>query len=367
MFSFSKRLFMSTVAFSVWAASGCEDDGAREPALPDVPVVHRTQHATVAISEDNPHRICGGTLARIDRHVEAVSKILDVEPEPIEIYWYEEAPNTSSPSAYFAFAAIVATETSLLHELVHAITIPVLGASLYYSREDIANAYEVGPTLLKDTLVSSENLGKEIHGSGHFSRWLIETRGPVPFRAFFGRSATSADDLRGHLEDAYGMSLEALEAEFFRTAPAWYSEVGACDGLERILWPEDENRFSYEALTDCDSPSAFGHTGNEGAPYTKAFVLELPEELVGRDFISPETPGWLTPCDIGEGPPGEQLTPGENGDVEPLFEGPVYEGLGYPLGTSFVNEFKRRLYRVEVPFSEDGEIASVALELLAAC
>ncbi len=346
------------------ASGGCQSEPQpappapepdREPAIPEIPVVHETEYTTVAISEDNPHRICGGTLAKIDRHIETLSEILDVEPEPIEIYWYEKDPNSGRPAIYFDFAAIVTDDMSLLHELGHAVTLPVFGRSDTLFVEGIANAFDGRTSRLRYNRLPSESLGQDVRGSGHFSRWLVETYGPEAFKMLFDRPEPSTEELFKRLEDAYGMPIEDLETEFKTTAPAWYPQLGTCDGLERIPWPQDSKTFRYDTTSDCNSPFAFGHTGDDDEPYFMAFVLEIPPEIVGSKFLAPVVLpdstgnlGNLTPCNLGKGPPGETTDP-------ELFNSAVSP---YLLG-----EFQNTPYLVELPFLEDGEHVAVQIEI----
>ena len=311
----------------------------------------------MAIGEGKP-RICGGTLARIDRHIEAVASILDVEPEPIEIYWHEPDPSSGRPAAYFDHAAIVSNHRSLLHELVHAVSIPTMGRSDKMFIEGIANAYEESSTELRFTIDFdiSAALGTGSRGSGHFTRWLVETYGPEPFKALFDRPTPTTAEIRARIEDGYGMTLEELEAEFFESAPAWYSEIGTCDGLERFAWPDASDRFAYETVGDCEASNAFGFTGDSDYPYFMAVVLELPPELVGREFtapvVLPDSTGNLAgirPCSIGEGPPGEAIDP------------PFWIDGG--LSEALLGNFQTTAYRLELPFAEDGEVVAVEIEL----
>jgi len=356
----TRRAFFA--CFLIAAASGCSEENSppeetvREPALP-IPVAHETRYATVAIAEGKP-RICGGTLGRIDRHIEAVANILDVEPEPIEIYWHERSPNSGRAAAYFDHAAIVTFHQTLLHELVHAVSIPTLGRSDKMFIEGIANAYEEGNTLLKSNegFDVSAALGLGSRGSGHFTRWLLETYGADAFKALFDTPTPSTEEILERMESAYGMTFDELEAEFFATAPAWYPEIGTCDGLDRYAWPEDSDRFRYENVADCAAPNAFGHMGDEDEPYFMAFVLEVPPGLIGREFTAPivlpdstGNLGGLTPCSIGYGPPG---------DAEA--ETDIWQSAVSPF---LVGEFRTTAYRVELPFLADGEPVGVEIQL----
>lgn len=350
------------LACSLGAASGgcqtepqTEPEPDRQPAIPEIPVVHETEYVTIAISEDNPHRICGGTLARIDRHIETLSEILDVEPEPIEIYWYERSPNSGRSAAYFDFAAIVTNDRALLHELGHAVTLPLLGRSDDFFVEGIANAFEESAPKLRYAKLPSENLGQGQRGSGHFSRWLVDAYGPEAFKTLFDHPKPSTEELFARLEDTYEMPLEDLEAQYLATAPAWYPQLGTCDGLERIPWPQGSKTFRYDTTSDCNSPYAFGHIGDDDNPYFMAFALEIPPELDGQEYFAPVVLpdstgnlGFLTPCDLGEGPPGEVTDPDLfNGAVSPYIH----------------TKFQDIAYRVELPFLEDGEHVAVEIEL----
>lgn len=347
---------LACLALAATTVLGCEE--AREPAIRGVPVAHETRYARVAISEDNPHRICGGTLGSIDRHVEYVASRLDVEPAPIEVYWYEQAPETLETAAYFDFAAVVTVNDTLLHELVHAVAIPTIGTAQHFLTEDLAHAFEDDPTLLEDTRSPSQGVQDDVRGSGHFSRWLLETRGEDRYKMLFDTPTPTIEGIRDRFRRAYGSELEELEADFFAEAPAWYPVVGLCDGLEEVHWDQEQGSLSFQTVADCSSASAFGHTGSEEAPYVEAFNLVVPQDFIGRDFAAVDAVGWMIPCTIGEGPTGETISPVESEAVD-HFDG----SLGYDLQRPFVYRFKSTAYRVEIPFREDGEVVSLELSL----
>jgi len=354
----TRRAFSACLLLA--AASSCSEENSppeetvREPALP-IPVAHETRYATIAIAEGKP-RICGGTLGRIDRHIEAVANILDVEPEPIEIYWYDHSPNSGLPAAYFDYAAIVTDHRSLLHELGHAVANPTIGRSDRMFVEGVAKAYQEGNRLLRHSQVPTESIGKGEKGSGHFSRWLLEAHGPDAFKALFDTPTPSTAEILERMESAYGMTFDELEAEFFATAPAWYPEIGTCDGLDRYAWPEGSDRFRYEGVADCAAPNAFGFTGDEDEPYFMAFVLEVPPELIGQKFTAPTVlpdstgnHGGIRPCSIGEGPPGELIDP------------PFW--INGSLSPALIGDFQTTAYRVELPFLADDEPVGVEIKL----
>jgi hypothetical protein len=79
----------------------------------------------------------------------------------------------------------------------------------------------------------TQSSGRAYTLAGSFCRWLVETRGPVPFRAAYGS---------GDFEGAYGAPLLALEAEW----RAWLLERPLDESVLEVA------RFRY------DRPSIFG-------------------------------------------------------------------------------------------------------------
>jgi hypothetical protein len=322
---------------------------------PDFPVHYRTEHVDIAPGFTQP--ICRGTLDEIDRHVEMVASRLDIgiQVRPT-VYWFNEhADGTGSTtelcdwcsrcgSCYGGDGIVFSDRDALMHELVHAIVIPVWGRSGGSFNEGIAMGLDGHHLLLPrdPSELPTALAGGSRHGGAHFSRWLLDRHGPAMLRTLFERSSPSSteDEVLAAVEAVYGVSLAELEAEYLGTAPTIYPALGLCDGLEHV--PRQGNVWELATTVDCDSPRAFGPR-DEDAARELSVTLELPAGIEGLfvSIVEPSAIGELVPCIDA-----------------PLHDVPDPDAVvkQWAVGNGLAFESPGGRYRFTVPVPEDGRI-----------
>lgn len=335
---------------------GVPDDGELIEG-PDFPVRYRTRYVDVAPGFTQP--VCRGTLDAIDRQVERVASLLDIEvQERPTFFWFNERAdgalaanadshewcNGHSICTRFAGPAIYSNLDSLAHELVHATVFPVWGRSDVLFEEGIAYGLDGRHALLPryPSELPTAIVGGSQHGGAHFSRWLLDRHGPAKLRAIFERTSPSstANEVLAAVEAVYGTSLADLEAEYLASAATIYPALGLCEGLEHV--PRQGNVWELDATVDCDSPRAFGPR-DEDAARELSVTLELPAGIEGP-FIS-----IVEPSAIGE--------------LVPCIDAPLHDVADpdaavkqWAVGNGLTFESPGGRYRFTVPVPDDGEI-----------
>lgn len=289
-------------------------DGDENPAArPDFTVRYRTAHVDIAPGFTQP--VCRGTLDTIDRHVEAVGNLLDIDVQSRPtLYWFNEhaegALTEHEDSCGWCRDACDCTSTngeviysqleSIFHELTHAVVLPAWGRSDVIFEEGVAIGLNGGHVLSPVFERPSETAGGTRHGGGHFSRWLVDRFGPAKFRAMFeprlGVSSTK-EEVFAAVEEVYGIPFPDLEAEYFATAPVIYPALfDPCDDLPHVPWHGDH--WELHAAPDCDAPNIFGPR-DEDAAMTVSVTLDLPElppeHWLAVDVL-PDLYGTVTRC-----------------------------------------------------------------------
>jgi hypothetical protein len=331
---------------------------------PDFEVRYHTTYVDIAPGFTQP--VCRGSLDEIDRHVEAVADLLDIEVEGrTTLFWYNQhaegsmAENNeicswcSSCGGCFYGGSHV-RESSLHHELVHAVVVPAWGRSDTLFEEGVAmgldreqGTYGTGITtiynldLLSNTK-PSDVAGSGHHGGAHFSRWLIDRFGTVKFREMFDRLTTKStrEEVFAAVEQVYGLPFEELEAEYYATAPTAYPLPGLCEGLVNIPWNGD--RWEVSASTDCDEPHMFGPADDGGN--LAVITIDVPPEYVDEPLAV-----WV-PSNVTA-----KVWPCIN---EPMYVAdPTLFELKYLHNNLGPQVFRMPgLHRIEVPVYESGSI-----------
>jgi hypothetical protein len=347
--------FVSACSLAEEPVGAGDDDDPVEG--PDFPIRHRTQYVDVAPGFTQP--VCRGTLDAVDRQVDRVASLLDIDVhDRFTLFWFNEHAdgalaanvesrewcNDHSICTSSSGTTIYSNLDSLDHELVHATVLPAWGGSDVLFEEGLAHGLDGDHLLLPrdPSELPTALVGGSRHGGAHFSRWLLDRRGPASLRSLFEQTSPSSteDEALAAVEAVYGVSLAELEAEYLGTAPTIYPALGLCDGLEHV--PRQGNVWELATTVDCDSPRAFGPR-DEDAARELSVTLELPAGIEGR-FISVVEPSAI-------------------GELVPCIDAPLHDVADpdavvkqWAVGNGLTFESPGGRYRFTVPVPEDGEI-----------
>jgi hypothetical protein len=332
------------------------DAGTPDPR-PDFPVRYHTDHVDIAPGFTQP--VCRGTLDRIDRHVEAVADLLDIDLQSRPtFYWFnghaDGALAGSNESCDWCASSCNCTRANgsviyggakaMFHELTHAVVVPAWGSSDIIFAEGVAHGLDGNHVMWQAYERPSEFVGGRRHAGAHFTRWLVDRHGPEKFHQLFerlGRPTTNTkDEVFAVVEDVYGTPFLDLETEYFATAPDIYPAPGLCDGLVHVPWQGD--RWELRATADCDSPSTFGPRDEDGA-MSIAVTLDMPalpsDEQFAADIL-PISLGMMTPCIDA---------PLHDDEAEQFISGP-------PVSNWIVFGARPGRYRLDMPLPDTGEL-----------
>lgn len=337
--------------------SGADDAPVRGPDFADR---YRTRYVDVAPGFTQP--ICRGTLDELDRHVELLERLLDIESrERIRWYFFNEHAEGSFDSedrcewcsnctGCYLGGSIYSGLDAVLHEITHAMVIPAWGRSDVLFNEGIAEALRGTHVVMPYWASYRPSEYANNYAAPHFNRWLLDRDGPAKLRELFsprlGPSSTK-DEVFAAVEDVYGLPFEDLEAEYFATAATIYPAPGLCDGLVQIPWNGD--RWELRTVADCDAPHMFGpfdvdltKPPDEPAPMAVVVTLDIPPALEGIPLTA-----W-SPS-------------GEGAELVPCLDEPLYdvdpelaESKGLDPSTSVA--FHSGRYKVTLPVYEGGEV-----------
>lgn len=295
-------------------ADGAGDDDADPIAGPDFPVRYHTRH--VDLAPGFTQAVCRGTLEAIDRQVDVVASVLDIDVQARPtVFWFNEHAEGSLADddesrawcggrhgicTHSTGEAVYSNLAAIPHELVHAAVIPAWGRSDVLFEEGLAHGLDGHHVVLPldSSELPSAIIGGSRHGGAHFTRWLLDRFGSAKLRALFEpRSLDFAtrDDVLAAVEDVYGMPLVELEAEYLAMAPTIYPALGLCDGLEHV--PRQGNLWELSTTVDCDTARVFGPR-DEDAAMELSVTLDLPS-LPGVPFtamVEPSLSGHIAPC-----------------------------------------------------------------------
>lgn len=359
----------------VTACQGDQDQGIDDDAMPpeiepadgpDFEVRYATKYVDIAPGFSQP--VCRGTLEEVDRHVAAVTSLLQIDPvaRPTWYWFNDSAEGSLAPNGDFRMwcsrgvactaangTAMYSRHESIAHELVHAFVIPAWGRSDILFEEGAAYGLSrrqrsVNNVLTRHSLLDdfppSEIAGGQGGAGGHFSRWLVDSFGPQSFRELFsprlGTSST-AEEVFAAVEEVYGVPFAELEADYFATAPTIYPIPALCDGLVHIPW--DGDRWEMRLSTDCDAAHVFGPRDGDATNYV-AVTLEIPPEMEDVPLA-----GWFPSGGLGG-----------QGELIPCIEEPLFDTdpevakiTHFSNGPTLVGA--RGRYRLELPIDDSGE------------
>jgi hypothetical protein len=347
---------------SATATDGGESGG------PDFETRYHTSHVDIAPGFTQP--VCQGTLDEIDRHVDVVADLLDIDTPPRSTwYWFNESATgarvdvdrcdwcENCTSCYRGAGAVVSSVDAILHELVHSVVEPAWGGSDILFFEGVAIGLDrieehgtVHTVLSDDDDELPSNVADSHYGGGHFTRWLLDRYGPEKFRQLFGpplsESSTKAEVFE-FVEQVYGVPFLDLEAEYLASAPTIYPAPGLCDGLMDIPWTGD--RWELSVSADCEAAHVFGPLDTDAsepadvpAPVAVAVTLEIPADLEGVDLAA-----WI---------PSNQ-----SANLFPCFDAPLYGvdpaiASTVVLANPLVGAITPGRYRLELPAEASAEV-----------
>lgn len=222
---------------------------------------YETPHLRIATNFDQP--LCRGDLDHYESMITTLEIVLDTTvDERVDVHLWDLT--MMAPPGWCTLPGVVgcyvdgvvyADQASIDHELVHVI-VDSIGSPASFWNEGAAESLESDRTYLNDEL-PTDNLNQEspyldYATAGHFSRWLFETYGVERYRALLRAPGTA----REAFEQAYEMTIEAAEEQFFAQAPYSYGAFIGCDDPE--LPQVGAMQWSETIEIDCDNPHVYG-------------------------------------------------------------------------------------------------------------
>lgn len=256
----------------VCASSSCADDGIDLP-----PVDIESERAVIGLDAEIGSVLCRGDLESIDVQIERVESRLGVRRDlKVTLYLVpfsivDEVCQSGANACYLHDDdAIYSTWGSAMHELVHATSSDLDFPSTFWAEG--AAVLLSGSTLfdprstLRPADLEADTLST-YRTAGHFSRYLVETRGWDDYRQVIHGEA---------LEDVYGVPALDLTAEYEFVAPYAYPPLDPCPypRIPRV----DEVTWHVQVDFSCESPGAteferVTHSKSEGAAVVRAVEL----------------------------------------------------------------------------------------------
>lgn len=181
--------------------------------------------------------------------------------EPIDIYLWgrsdPEPPQWCDEGISGCFSrkrdAVFSDETSLDHELVHAV-IATFGDPADIWDEGAAESLASDRTY-RDSSLPSASLDTDDPNyltAGHFSRWLLNSYGLDLYRELLRHPGSG----RQAFEDTYGVRVEDVEGDYFELSPQSYAAMHTCGYPELPL--TGERRWEEELDIDCSRADVYG-------------------------------------------------------------------------------------------------------------
>ncbi|MCY1053913.1 hypothetical protein [Nannocystis sp. SCPEA4] len=312
-----------SVLVAMWLSAACEagEGGTTDPGpdegpdaepieLPDLDVRYRTQYIDVATFSDDP--ICAGTLALMDAHVENLLGVLGLvlsrrlrlfhlhpeEPAPEEWCddWFMNGASGST-GCYIPNDAIFTRNSSLPHEIVHAVTAEVGGS---WWIEGVAEAFSNGfpsPTFAAGWSDFTRSRG---YGLAHLVRWIVERYGGPAFMELYARTPLRADEatVDEAVREVLGVGFGELMNEYAVESAFVYPSHWLCyipPGAPEPPW--DGDYWEHEVTFDCDAPSTFSDSDFEHKRMTVRIPVTLPRTAPYR-FLADHSDAELSlqPC-----------------------------------------------------------------------
>jgi hypothetical protein len=229
--------------------------------------------------------LCQGTITDLDAHVRRVETLLEAEMDaPVDVFIFEELPSWAcsgqrAAGCWEPWANRVVTDLGARdHELVHAVAHSagngradeLFAEGLAHALYGYRNEFGWQPP---SAGIGTDAEGLDYFSAGHFMRWLYEDKGGAPpmKQLLDGSSEYRGPDFnRRAFEDAYGISFDEAEAEYFAFAPEMYAGVAVCDLAEIDV--DARGMVDTDIGFDCSAE----HTGGSDI-MTRSFVWKVEE------------------------------------------------------------------------------------------
>lgn len=311
---------------------------ACEP-LPEL--TYETEHLRLGTAFDQP--LCRGDLDHFERVITTVETQLQTTVEdPIEVYLWDSLQWGADPGwctgdlyGCYRSSKVYSSLDSIDHELVHAVVATLPNDSARFWDEGAAEALQSARTFWgRSAPIDNLDLDRSqpaYRVAGHFSRWLLETRGPELYRMLL----SSPRGARAAFEETYNMTLETAQAEFFEAAPYSYGALVSCDHPD--LEQQDTLEWTETIDVDCDA------VGVRAGPFgIGAFRVLTIVERMHYDLSTSAEFGIIGRCnDVELESPASPEPDPALGDVP-------------PITTAFIEQYVVR-------FGADGETTTLDL------
>lgn len=253
------------------------------------------------IFEIEGESLCAGSVAHLDRYIKQVftffgSPVPDDFVIPVRVV--QDSP--CSLGACYHHDGLVYAEMLdvkgrrpsglLRHELTHAVIDHLWGSGVPFFAEGLAEVFSRTLASLQTpdpVLPVVEMLDKpagelDYEEAARFVRFLIDTRGLARFKQVYqGAAIRSQSAIIALIEEVYGESFEAIEAEYLSGAPRCQYQLDLCDPLAAV---EPLGRaWSSTFAATCLDPDFYGSMGQFGAIIATQRAIEV--EFSGTYFL----------------------------------------------------------------------------------
>lgn len=324
-----------------------------------------TDHLVIEPSDSD--LICRGTLEDMEVQTMRVAKTLGVEvPYPIQVDYGGLAVKEQCDSSRFPVGGcaqgldedtnVAAQPSSIYHELVHAVRLvngrrgpaffeegiaEVLSASwpLFYYTEIWADGVELGPKELA-ALPRSEFQPAHYFIAGHFTSWLILTRGEEVVANFLNDDEL-ASDASAAFARHFGLSLDDADAAWRSSSNARYIWGYDCEPRYALTW--DGPTLEFDGKIDCSTSNTTGPINDIMSTRVHCFTLDQP----GTVRVELIAPGGLA----------EFVCRGDITDSPLSFE--YFRTLQVPAGEAMELPFEQCAWRlaVKTDVAEPGDFS----------
>ena len=297
---FGRQAFWLTLATGLLA---CGDEDRREPDSEGKYIGF--------VLDNNARALCQGSVVASDRFVERVFEFLE-EKIPagyqVEVHVVEDAPCPRSAcylrgdGIYMEQLDVVRVRPSeiLRHEIVHAVAYRAWGPTVSFFSEGLAVALSQGAELVPETdgavpvrdMLDDKSVDLDYWAAGRFTQFLIASRGLDRFKQAYVRAQTaSIESVQEIVEDVYGESLAAIEAEYLNGAPRCLFQLDVCDlGRSEKVGSAWTSTFA----ASCDDPDFYGSVGEDDTQMATQRTLEV--EVAGMYRLTSEGHMFLSRC-----------------------------------------------------------------------
>jgi hypothetical protein len=301
--------FTALLAFTLLTVA-CEQ-------LPEIR--YETEHLRIGTNYDAP--LCRGDLDHFELVVTTLEERLGTTvTEPVTVYLWDENPGwctSEYASGCFRDGVVYGDALSVDHELVHAVIATFASPAALWN-EGAAEALQSDRTLRGSSTpvanLDRTTLEVDYLTAGHFSRWLVETRGIETYRSLL-RAGGSA---RVAFEDTYAMTIEDAQAQYLSEAPYSY---GALIGCEHPELPQvDALTWSDTLEVDCANADVHATTGGLGA--FRVLTITARDDYA---FSTSAALGVISRCDDEDLASPPMTDDPEFADVPPITDAFVYQ------------------------------------------